>query len=238
MLVQSSSGKVYAILANNTAYELGIMPGLHVISTTVFLVARCRFKALASDHFDPMLVPKQVLVGGIERSENTLRGTVLLNTGFTLDKIGAGFPEIAATKLFKAADGFLLSLPGDPHAAVYINDKRDDFVKDFAQLVTSAIAPIYPAKDFSEVAPLINAFDLQMFAQKPQAPKSPFATLPGGKVEDGAPVIKLPVIGGDLEPDAPETLPTAGVDKPDTGLEVSAKVHVFGAEQPPVVADH
>lgn len=237
MLVQSNGGKVYAILANNAGYELGVLPGIHLMSTTVFLVIRCRFKSLLTDYFDPMLAPKHVLVGGIERSENTLRGNVMLNTGFTLDKIGAGFPEIVATKLYHAADNFLLGQPGDPTVALYIPEKRDDFIKDFAQLVTSAIAPVYPAKDFSEVAPLTNAFDLQLFAAKPQAPKSPFAAVPGGKalpVDDGAAVVKLP-LGGDDEPQPPGENPvdiaSGGVDKPGTGPEVSAKVHVFGADK-------
>lgn len=238
MLIQSTGGKVYAVLAHNATYELGVLPTIQLVSTTVFLAVRCRFKALASDYFDPMLAPKQVLVGGIERSGNTLRGTVMLNTGFTLEKVGAGFPEIASEKLFKAVDGFLLALPGTEDAALFVHDKRNDFVKDFAQLVTSAIAPIYPAKDFSEVASLINAFDLGLFASKPQAPKSPFATLTGGKampVDTGAEVTKL-IVGGDYEPEVPvET----GVDKsekvidsPATAPEVSAKVHVLGSEKP------
>lgn len=234
MLVQSGGGKVYAVLANNAAFELGLMPQLQIMSTTVFLAVRCRFKSLTTDYFDPMLAPKQVLVGGIERSENTLRGTVMLNTGFTLEKVGAGFADIVSQKLFTAADGFLLGLVGAADVSLTVLDKRDDFTKDFAQLVTSAIAPIFPPKDFSEADVLINAFDLMLFGQTAQAPKSPFAALPGGKavpMDQGASVFKVAPLGGDDEPPAPASADVT-VDKPATGADTGAKVHILGSVTP------
>lgn len=235
MLIQSGGGKVYAVLANNAAFELSLMPQLLLQSTSVFLAVRCRYKALIENYFDPMKCPKQVLCGGIERSENTLRGTVMLNTGFTLDKIGAGFPTIVAEKLYHAADGFLLGLPGDEDAVLFDSNKRSDFVQDFAQLVLSAIAPVYPAKNFTHVPTLTNAFDLQIHAAKAETPASPFAALPGGKATEAPDLVTKVILGGDDEPvlTSAEQAEQEKVDKPATGGEVSAKVHIFGSTTPP-----
>lgn len=167
MLVQSSSGKVYAVLANNDEYELGVLPEFLQISTTVFLSLRCRYRALKSDTFNPLLVPKPVLVGGIERSKNTLRGVMVLNTGFSVNKIGKGFPEIAATKLVTEvhAQGILVGKPEDGEC-LSTDDVRTDFVEHFAQLVESAIGPVFPPKDFSGCPDVMTPFDLHVFAQE------------------------------------------------------------------------
>ena len=226
MLTQSASGNVYAVIANDTSHELSLMPTVQVMSTTVFLVIRCRFKSLVADYFDPMLVPKTVLVGGIERSKNTLRGTVMLATGFTLEKIGSGFPALMADRLLAAAPGFLLpNSPEEEKAALYAPHIRSDFATDFAQLVNSAIEPVYPAKDFSGAEPLMTAFDLSIYAAGAGTAKSGFSALPGGKVDPGANVKKVP-IGGDDEPMMPEGV----VAGPGT------KVHLFG-KAPPVAQE-
>ena len=227
MLVQSGSGQVYAVLANNDEFELSIMPTMAMQSTTVFLSLRCRFKSLKTDYFNPMLVPKPILVGGIERSENTLRGTILLNSGFTVDKVGSGFPELMAKKLVKAAPEILLPLSSETEkAALYLPNLREDFVEHFAQLVGSAIGMIYPAKDYSGVPALVNTFDAMIYMNQAaeNGPASPFAVVAGKDKEDtGASVKKLTFVGGDDEP-APDQ---SGVDKPGAGTEGS-KVHLFG----------
>jgi len=211
MLVQSGGGKVYAIIANNSEYELGLLPTLAVHSTTVFLMVRCRFKSLQSDLFNPMLVPKAVLVGGIERSTNTLRGTVALNTGFTVEKIGTGFPQLMAEKLYSVADGFLLPHSAEQEAAaLYSSDKHPDFVKDFTQLVESAVALVFPAKDFSQVPPLLTIFDLSIHMESAatKVPASPFAVHDGGKADEGPNVTKFPLGGETISGSDPQ----AGVD--------------------------
>jgi len=230
MLIQSGSGKVYAVLANNTEFELSLMPTLALQSTTVFLDLRCRYKSLLSDYFDPMLAPKQVLVGGIERSQNTLRGHMVLNTGFTLDKIGTGFPDIVAQKVYDTCAGFLIGTEADTQECLTVKDRRDDFTHDFAQLVTSAIAPVHPAKDFSGASPLMNPFDLMIYTQTTATqPKSPFAAVPGGKDDTGAPVHTLVPKGGDFEPEAPNTLEKQGIDSSaDPEPILGDKVHVIG----------
>lgn len=205
MLVQSGSGRVYAVIANNEGYELSLSPELTLISTSVFLTVRCRFKALQSEVFDPILVPKSVLVGGIERSGNTLRGTVMLNTGFTVEKLGSGFPEIVADKLHKASDGFLFS-PGWS-AAIYPKDKRGDFSKDFAQLVETQMGPFYPPKNFSDAPDLLTQFDLMMFANvSADAPESPFKVVSDAPASDQDVIqMKPPAIPIKMEdiPDSP-----------------------------------
>lgn len=236
MLIQSGGGKVYAVIANDAHYELALMPTLALVSTTVFLTIRCRYKALQSEYFDPMLVPKPVLVGGIERSGNTLRGTVMLNTGFTPDKIGAGFAELVGTKLLDNAKGFLLGtgLAGDiPLDTQHI---RSDFLADFGQLVWGAIAPIYPAKDFSGIKPLLTTFDLMLQQEHAGTAKTPLAAIPGGAADlpsgfDQPPVSKLAL--GDDEPVPPAMIGDApapeGVDKGQAPPQAGAKVHILGA---------
>lgn len=200
MLVQSNGGKVYAILADNEFYELGVMPTLKIFSTSVFLSIRCRFKARQADVFNPMLVPKEVLVGGIERSTNTLRGTVMLHTGFTIEKVGSGFPQLMAEKLFAAAPGFLLK---DDCALKEADLRAEDFVKDFSTLVLDAISPIYPASDFSNAPDLVTPFDLQVFMETASAePTKPFSVVAGTDAGAKPNVTQFP-LGGFPPADAP-----------------------------------
>lgn len=221
MLVQSGGGKVYAIIANNENFELGVLPTMQQVSTSIFLLLRLRFKSLQTDYFDPMLVPKAVLVSGIERSKNTLRSYYALNTGFTVEKVGAGFPELMAKKVLEHAPGTIL---GKTHGsteevALYDDSIRDDFVQDFSQLVESAIAPIYPSKDFSDVPPMLMPFDLQIHMELAtnKAPASPFAVHDGGKAPQDAPNVKKFPFGSQMEEPALETAPAAseqeGVDE-------------------------
>ena len=233
MLVQSGGNNVYAVLANTDEFELSIMPTLTIQSTTVILALRCRFKSLQTDYFDPMMVPKSVLVSGIERSKNTLRGTLMLNTGFTVEKVGSGFPDIVAKKLVSEVPGILLPISEEQEKAVlYINHLRDDFATDFAKLVTSVIAPISPAKNFSKVPALLSLFDMGIYmaAAAEHGPEVPFKVVPEPEpAGTGASVKKLDV-SGDYEPD-PEKIPVdnseKAVDKPATGKEGS-KVHLLG----------
>lgn len=194
MLVQSGGGKVYAVIANNEAHELALLPTLQLNSQTIFLLIRCRFKALKQDAFDPMLTPKTILVGGIERSANTLRGNVMMNTGFTMDKIGPSFPTLIAEKLQAAAPGFILPMSAEQEAAaVYAHEMRADFVKDFAQLVESALAPIYPPKDFSDCPVIATPYDMAMATENAKEKvKTGFEAVDGGKADQGAQVTKFP----------------------------------------------
>lgn len=176
MLVQSNGGKVYAVLANNADYELGVLPQLTFQSTTCFLALRCRYKALTQTILNPMLIPKEVLVGGIERSGNTLRGVVMLNTGITVSKVGPNFGTWCAERLVKAAAGFLM--PEDPDGFLSPKDLRTDFVGDFAQLLSSQVESIYPPKDFSQLPHLITAFDLEVYKDNLAAdPKAAFSVV-------------------------------------------------------------
>lgn len=209
MLIQSGGGNVYAVLANNEDFELSVLPQLSVISTTVFLQVRCRYKSLKTEYFDPLLVPKRVLVGGIERSQNTLRGTVMLSTGFTLEKVGSGFPTIVSKRLFEAAVGFLIADDTNFFGeCLTAKNLRSDFITDFSQLVTSAIAPISPAKDFSDAPALLTAFDLAQYSETAGviSPKSGFQALPGGAGQEP--------VGEDDEPFSGPTGPGGNV----TGL--------------------
>ena len=167
MLVQSGSGKVYAVLADNPIYELAIMPNLQVISTSVFLMLRCRYKVRTQGaQFDPMLVPKRVLAGGIERSGNTLRSNAVLNTGFSIEKVGSGFPSLMAKKVYESAVAHYVTYDASeaPAAEGFLthHNLREDFHKDFAGLVESCIGPIYPAKDFTPVPLLTTQFNFAM----------------------------------------------------------------------------
>jgi hypothetical protein len=163
MLVQSGSGKVYAVLADNADFELAIMPVLQVISTTVVLALRCRYKARTDNHFNPMLVPKRVLAGGVDRSDNTLRSVAMFNTGFTVDKVGKSFPALMADKIETVALTHYLTYDQNetPAANNFIGpmDLRQDFCEDFSKLIEQAISPIYPAKDLSSVPQLTTTHD-------------------------------------------------------------------------------
>lgn len=183
MLIQSNGGKVYAVLANNANHELAVLPGLTLMSTSIFLSLRCRFRSLAETYFDPMLVPKRMLVSGIERSEGTLRTTLYMNTGFSVEKVGAGFPNIVAKMVYENAHTLLL-----PHKetaseglALYAEDRHPDFQTDFAKLVLPTLAPIYPPKDFSDVPVIVSEFDLMLHSQNvpEKGPASPFSVLDG-----------------------------------------------------------
>lgn len=244
MLVQSGGGKVYAIIANNDHFELGLLPQISLVSTTIFLAVRFRYKALKADVFDPMLVPKKVLVGGVERSKDTLRGTVMMASGFTIEKVGMGFPELVSKKLFAAMEDLMLPpeapsstwKEGAEEVCLYAHDRRDDFVTDFGQLLASAIEPIYPAKDFSKAPVLMNDFDMQLFMASAAAaqPPSPFTAMDGGKVEqpDTANVKKFP-----FGAPSPQDVADKGVDDPNiggldsdqTGPDADAKIKLFGS---------
>lgn len=231
MLVQSGGGKVYAILADNDEYEVGILPQLALQSTTVFLSLRLRFKSRKSDYFDPMLAPKWVMCGGIERSKNTLRGTIMMNTGFTLEKVGGGFPEIIAKRVAENSLDTLLPgvAPEETYdqvekVALYYSNIREDFVEDFGKLLSAAIEPVYPPKDFSQTPTLMTGFDFMMAVESAaeKQPSSAFQTLDGGKASDpnsdfGPGVTKFP-------------FGNQGVDKGDDGEpeNTSGKMKVFG----------
>lgn len=169
MLIQSGSGKVYAVLAKNEQYSLSLLPAMQVISTTVILVLRCRYVS-EKGVLDPMLVPKRVLAGGVERAENSLRSTSICNTGITVDKVGKSFPMLMAEKIKTAAGHYYLQFDeGEtPPADGFLtpDDLRHDFEESFAQLLENAISPIYPTKDFSTVPFLGSGYDFSMAMEK------------------------------------------------------------------------
>lgn len=203
MLVQSNGGKVYAVLAQSGEHELGVMPTMQLASTTVLLVLRCRFKATIEDVFNPMLVPKAVLVGGIERSKNTLRGTVILNTGLTVDKIGPKFGKFCADKVLAHAKEMLTPEHADAQEslALYHHNIRSDFFGDFAKLADAAVETVYPPKDFSAAPALITPFDLHVYMEQAAAnPDSPFKVVAENPNPKGGNVHHM---GGDHEPIPP-----------------------------------
>jgi len=182
MLVQSGGGKVYAVLADNADFELAILPAMQIISTSVVLHLRCRYKIRTGDHFDPMLVPKRVLAGGVVRSGNTLRSAVVFNTGFTVEKAGKSFPALMATKVQKHA--LLHYLTYDAGETPGLNTflgpdcSRDDFQEDFAKLVEQAIGPIYPAKDFGPVPALLTVHDFGWHMENVEDAHTKLASVP------------------------------------------------------------
>lgn len=237
MLVQSGGGKVYAILADSADFEVGIMPTLHLASTTVMLTLRFRFKARTSEVLDPMLLPKKGLSSGIEQSKNTVRGTLIMSTGFTVEKLGLGSADIITEKAQAGLTDYILTPTGDESVPLSKANIRDDFVADFPQLVLSALAPIYPPKNFSKAPVTMSAFEFGLYMEgvSDATPDSPFQTVEGGK---GADVKKVNLKGGDDEPKKP--LENEGVDK-DTNVQpmIDPKIKVFGqAPKEDEPADH
>ena len=157
MLIQSGGQKVYAVLAKNDKYNLGILPTVALVSATVFVSLRLRYMDELNKFFDPHTVPKEVLVSGIERSANTLRGTVLLNTGVKVGSIGKSFPMDVAEPLIKAAPGFLF----EDDSCVTTSDIREDFAPDFCQLLENSLANYYPPLDLSDMTGLMDGFQLE-----------------------------------------------------------------------------
>jgi len=183
MIIQSGGGKIYAVLAKNKNFNLGILPQLTLVSTTIFLHLRCRYMDEKNTFFDPMLAPKQVLVAGdIERSKNTLRGFALLNTGVTIDKINKHFSTDAAKLLWEASKDYLVG----PGVCVSNGDLRGDFVEDFAPLINAQIEVFYPPLDFTETVGLTNAFDLEQMkaAAVPLQSGKGFQVIDQGNAED------------------------------------------------------
>ena len=186
MLVQSGSGNVYAVLADTPEFELSVMPQMQFISTSIFLALRCRYKVKSATgepvQFDPMLVPKRVLAGGAERSSNTLRSVQYLNSGFTIEKVGSGFPELMATKIKLRCLAYYLiydegeAIPKTPFLGV--NNYRDDFMEDMPKLITQAIAPIYPPKDFSGVPDLCSPMQFQWHMANAKEADKAFKVVP------------------------------------------------------------
>lgn len=169
MFVQSNSGKVYAILADNEHYEIGILPGLRLISTSVVLYLRCRYRNRSGEPFDPMLAPKRVLAGGVERSEDTLRSTCIYNTGWTIEQVGKSFSPLMADKIQTAALSHFLMYDTNeaqpPANFINVMDVRDDFREDFGKLITQTISAIYPVKDLSGIPEFTTEFDFGVAVQ-------------------------------------------------------------------------
>lgn len=202
MLIQSNGGKVYAVMAANADYEVAIMPGLHLVSTSVFLLLRLRYKSKNSPYFDPMLVPKCVLVGGIERSGNTLRGNLVLKTNFTINNVGKSFPALMAERLAHHGPQIILAEDG----CLTPEDMREDFEEDFAKLVESAISPIYPAKDFTGLPALSTPFDLALFVEEAGEAEKPLHAVQDAEEDHGTTnVTKLPFPAPTSEPETDDS---------------------------------
>lgn len=219
MIVQSGSGGLYAILARSTAYELGLQPKTTLISTTVVIQVRFRFKSLINPVLDPMLCPKTVLAGGIEQSDNTVRGTLFLNPGVTIDKIGTSYAGLCADLMLEHGPAFLMAADG-----MFLPvDLRDDFTTDFAKLVQAALAPFYPAKDFKEAIGVHNPFNFAQLIKGKEAPTPAptFEALEGGKVEEETNTM-LPFIPGDMEPEPPAETPA------ESAPRLGSKILTFG----------
>lgn len=160
MLIQSGGGNVYAVLARNTDFELSISPALAIISTSVFFSVRLRYKSLTKPYFDPLLVPKPVMVGGVERSNDTLRGTMLLNTYTRVHQIGPVFAMSVAALVKSNAGGVLIHDDPDEGGFLNIADLRDDFEEDFTKLIEPQLGMIFPQKDFSEAGVFLTGYDM------------------------------------------------------------------------------
>lgn len=218
MFVQSGGGKVYAVLAQNPHYQLALLPTPTLVSTTVVVAVRCRYVDLGNKPLNPLLIPKTVLVGGIERSENTLRGTVMLNSGITVDKVGKGFSEITAKKLYDHAPGFLMS--DEKGSFLDVSDLRDDFVGDFTKLLDAQMGQFYPAKDLSNSPVLITGFDLSLHLDTLKSdPAAPFAVVSETPEVEDSNVEKVQ-FGKPLD------------EAPSDGDAGSGKVKIIGAEEP------
>lgn len=190
MLVQSGGGKVYAVLADNADFELAILPQLQIISTSVMLQLRCRYKIRTGPHFNPMMVPKRVLAGGVERSGDTLRSVAMFNTGFGIQKVGSSFPAIMAERVQKhALNHYLTYDEGEtPAASNFITSghARPDFMEDFPKLVEQAIGPIFPAKDFGNVPPLTTMHDFSWHLENVNDAHAGLTAVPDEPKDDGA----------------------------------------------------
>ena len=212
MFVQSGSGKVYAVLADNEKYEVACLPQVSFQSQTVMLAVRVRYKIKDGQTLDPMLLPKKMLISGIDRSVNTLRATLVLNPNIALHKIGSGYGEICAKMLYELSADYILPVDkpvDDPF--LWAPDRRDDFIHDFGQLVMQAVSPFYPAKDYGELYGLNDIFELNFFEPPEATPDTIF------KAVDKSPddnVSKFPIKQG-LDAGADEAL-ISPLPQPDT----------------------
>ena len=207
MLVQSKSGKVYAVIAHNSDFEISVMPMLVLVSTTVMVHCRFRFKDLKRAIYDPMNCPKLVLTGGVERSKDTLRGELMLNTGIKLELAPKAFPTVAGLML---QDAVIESLLGD-ETGVWIHNVRTDFIQDFAKLLTAQWASMYPAKNYASLPRLMTATDLEIHKNGlPSDDTGPDLSVASDNTTDGN-LIKLPFgHAGALN---------KGVDEQDAGVD-------------------
>lgn len=206
MLVQSGGGKVYAVLANNDTYQLGLLPQVMLVSTTVMLNIRYRYQHLKKQNFDPTVLSKTLLVNGVEQSKDTARGTIALNTKIDISKIGKNFGLITAKMIRDNASSIFL---GDDDFLTEDN-LREDFDGDFDKLLKPQLEHIYPPKDFSSAPTFMTTFDVNLIA-KEGAPSDEtiLSEIKGGKDDDGpanvANVVKVSFNNSDEDEKASET---------------------------------
>ena len=172
MITQSGGGRLYAVLAENGTFQLSVEPSLALFSDKCFLALRLRWKNKEGP-LDPTILPVQVLSGGIDRSHDTLRATMMLNTGLALHQVGKAFSHNMAKKMEKESKGVLVS--EDPDAFLSVHDYREDFVTDFGKLIDKAIGGIFPTKDFNHLPAIMTPYDLNMYMEllDPDADKAP-----------------------------------------------------------------
>lgn len=224
MIVQSGGNKLYAVLAMTEQYELGLLPILSNLNQHAIVSIRCRYKDKLNPYFDAMQVPKPVLLAGIERSKNTLRGMVHCNTQIPLASLTEKSAAKMATLVRDLADGFLIG-EGSPLSA---SDIREDFVEDFAKLLAPQIEMQAPQKIGSKPA-LLTAMDLDMIKQSAGDLPTPVqaATALTDETGQDTNVVKVPFGHA-----------SAGADDDDGTSDGAPKEGVDGNETDPSPSDH
>lgn len=209
MIVQSGGGKLYAVIADTPQYELGLLPILTNVKGTAVVTIRCRYKDRINDWIDATIVPKPVLLAGVERSKNTLRGIVHLTTGMLMHKLGKNSHVKFAEQVVQAAEGFLW----DDTCPLKTEHMREDFIADFAKLLEPQVMNAIPGLISEDVA-LMSAMDLAMMQEGHVPTPGVGEAVKAATAEKGdTNVVKVP-FGGDHEPKPASGALKQGVDEP------------------------